>query len=413
MPRRMGFLDSLKGGKPSALLGLDIGTRAIKLVHLQESGKGVDMLGFAVTATPEESISGGLILEVSKVADAIRQLLEMAKVPKTVKRVVLSVPGRNLVVRPETLPPGKYSDADKKAAISNAVERFLPVPLGEMYTDIVSVGHIEGENPKDKKEALLFVGCQKEIVRKRADAVIEAGLEPVAIDAEPLVMIRSLIERPFKNDPESFHEATLLVDLGAGSTCISVLKEGKLRFTRITAAGGDQLTEAVQNAFGCGWVEAELAKRKLGFALLPDEVAEDTLARQIHTAIEDPLQNMMDDMRRSLAFYGSKWRNETVNKKLLTGGGALMRGMAAFFERELGVPTRVADLLGGAGGGVALVGKDAATAEMLRLSVPYLAVAMGLAMRDLSPRVAAKVLAPVLPETDYESSSAGGPMGER
>ncbi len=403
----MGFLDSLTGRKPPALLGLDIGSRSIKLVQLAESARGVDMVSFGVTATPEEAISGGLILEVGKVAACIKQLLEVAQVPKTQKRVMLSVPGRNLVMRPEVLPPGKFSNDEKRSAVANAVERFLPVPLGEMYTDVQSMGFVEGEGAKDKKEALLFVGCQKEIVRKRADAVVEAGLEPVAIDAEPLVLIRSLIERPYKTDAESFQEATLLVDLGAGSTSISVVKDGRLRFTRITATGGDQLTEAVQNQFGCTWHEAELAKRKLGFAILPGEVGADTLAASLYNAMEDPLQNMMDDMRRSLAFYSSKWRNETVSKIVLTGGGALMRGMTTFFERELGIPTRVGDLLQG-GSGVALVGKDAAAAEQLKMSLPYLGVAMGLALGELSPRTQAKVLVPVLPAMGYEARAAGG-----
>ena len=89
-------------GKSKAVVGLDIGSSAVKAVELKSSGKGFKVTAFAVEPVPPDSIVDGAIIDGTAVADAIRRLFEN-KAFKT-KEVAASLSGNAVIVKKISLP---------------------------------------------------------------------------------------------------------------------------------------------------------------------------------------------------------------------------------------------------------------------------------------------------------------------
>src|SRR5581483_3669092 len=63
-------------GKSKSVVGLDIGSSAVKAVELKASGKGYKVAAFGVQPVPPDSIVDGAIIDGTAVADAIKRLFE-------------------------------------------------------------------------------------------------------------------------------------------------------------------------------------------------------------------------------------------------------------------------------------------------------------------------------------------------
>jgi type IV pilus assembly protein PilM len=228
-----------------------------------------------------------------------------------------------------------------------------------------------------------------------------AGLESVEIDVDPFVLLRSVVESSLFDDQDTFTQTFLLIDMGATSTTLNILKNGVLRFTRVFAVGGDTLTHAIESGYGLTYLEAEKLKREQAVAFVDEERAQiNEEEREAHELVRPHIETLALEIRRSLAYYTSKYRGEGVTKILLTGGGSLLRGVAAFFEEDLGIPVAHANPLKN----IYYTGemKDEAVAKM----APYMGVALGLAMRQMPQKFLGRHCLNVTIEPTYEFGSA-------
>ena len=111
------------------------------------------------------------------------------------------------------------------------------------------------------------------------------------------------------------------------------------------------------------------------------------------------------EIRRSLAYYTSKYRGESVTKIVLTGGGSLLRGVGRFFEDDLGIPVAFSNPMQN----IPYIGDG--DIENLSKLVPFMGVAVGLALRQIPQKHLARNTLSVDIETSYEFGStaqAGG-----
>ena len=90
-------------GKSRTVVGLDIGSSAVKAVELKAAGKGFRVAAFGTQPVPPDSIVDGAIIDASAVADAIRRVFEGNKAFRA-KEVCASLSGNAVIVKKITLP---------------------------------------------------------------------------------------------------------------------------------------------------------------------------------------------------------------------------------------------------------------------------------------------------------------------
>ena len=79
------------------VIGLDIGTSSVKLVHLNETKKGIHLLDCAAEALPRDAIVDGQLMNATAVVETVRHLVEKRKL-KT-KEVAVSISGRSVIIK--------------------------------------------------------------------------------------------------------------------------------------------------------------------------------------------------------------------------------------------------------------------------------------------------------------------------
>ena len=109
--------------KSKPVVGLDIGSSAVKAVELKPSGKGYKVAAFAVEPVPPDSIVDGAIIDGTAVADAIKRLFENKAFK--MKEVAASLSGNAVIVKKINLPV--MTDAELSESIYWEAEQYIPL----------------------------------------------------------------------------------------------------------------------------------------------------------------------------------------------------------------------------------------------------------------------------------------------
>jgi rod shape-determining protein MreB and related proteins len=164
------------------------------------------------------------------------------------------------------------------------------------------------------------------------------------------------------------HEATgnMVVDVGGGTTEVAVISLGGIVTSLSIRTAGDDLDQAIVSWFKkehsllLGERTAEQIKVELGSAYpMPDEPEADIRGRDqvsglprtvsvtsadVRKALEEPLNQIVDAVRTTLDKTPPELAGDIMDRGLvLTGGGALLRGLDERLRFETGMPVHVAD----------------------------------------------------------------------
>jgi type IV pilus assembly protein PilM len=156
-----------------------------------------------------------------------------------------------------------------------------------------------------------------------------------------------------------------MADIGATTTTLNVLHDGKIVYTREQNFGGKQLTEEIQRRYGLSMEEAGMAKRQGG---LPDNYVPEVL--------EPFKEAMAQQVNRSIQFFFSASAHSHVDLVVLAGGCASIPGVDDLIQERLGVDTVVANPFANmsVGGRV--------KPQVLSNDAPAMMIACGLALRS-------------------------------
>ncbi|MEL7161854.1 MAG: cell division protein FtsA [Bacteroidota bacterium] len=178
--------------------------------------------------------------------------------------------------------------------------------------------------------------------------VERAGLEMASVTLEPIASAASVLYADEKQ------AGVVLVDIGGGTTDITIFQDGIIRHTAVIPFGGNVFTKDIKA--GCTVMEqhAEKLKVKYGSALAsevfenrlivipglrgrePKEISEKNLALIIQARAEEILDHVMWEIRRA-GFTGQ----QLIGGIVLTGGGSLLRDLAGLTELHTGMSARI------------------------------------------------------------------------
>lgn len=359
------------GGK--RFVGIDVGSHAVKVVELAPAGSRFKVVHAAIGDTPPGAVKEGTVVDPQALGLAIRQVAGQAGIKSG--RVVSAVGGQAVIVRELKLPP--MSDEELKQAARFEAERYIPYGVKEVNMDFDVIGETLEDN--QKKMVMLLVAARKEIVDKHVQALEAAGMQPFVLDVESFAVMRSLDAQAHRNGDG---DAAVLVDLGAETTDIVVTEGDQLRLTRNVNIGGDSLTKAVASRMDMEFRSAEQLKEEKGTVLLEGEaVPDDQAVSSLHDVMLPILGDLATEIRRSLDYFQTRWRDSRVGRVVLSGGTARLQNLDRFLSLELGVETLVGDPFT-----LCEVPDRVLSADARKQIGPALATAVGLAMRGAAER---------------------------
>jgi len=345
------------------IVGIDVGSSAVKLVRLRESRGNFHLVNIGIMPLAPETIVDNTIMDSSTIVESIRNLLTSMKIK--VKRVATSISGHSVIIRKIMLPI--MTDAELEASISWEAEQYIPFDISEVNLDF----QILGPDAKDPSQMnVMLVAAKKDFVDDFVAVFAETGLEPVVMDIDCFA-VENMFDYNYGFVEE---EVVALIDLGASATSVNVLKGNVSLFTRDIQTGGNLLGEELQKRLGVSSEEAERAK--LGDRDLPDVDPE-----SVDEVLRDAIENLVQEVQRSLDFFTATSSEDRVTKVYLTGGVSSSQRVREALEKRLGLPTERANPFRNL-----TISDKEFDSEYLDAIGPMFSVAVGLAMRKVGDK---------------------------
>jgi len=290
--------------------GIDIGAGSIKVVRVARGKRPTLLFAALVEMSLEPANATGINAD-------LRQLKAEKKIGR--ENIITLMPGKDLTIRSFTMPKMPLTELGE--AVRWEAKRHVSYPLDSALIEYLIVG--EKQEGVGSKYDIVMVAAERAKVLEHLVPLDEAGIEVSAVDANALAL------RNVLRHGEKFSDVnTLVVDIGAGKTEINIFKSGTLRFSRCLEAGGLDMTHAVAEALGVGLPEAEEMKRSRNLLTSPED---DKAVAAVRVSID----TLLMEIRRSVEYYKTTFREKGVESMILTGGVSLMQGIREYCEQSL------------------------------------------------------------------------------
>jgi type IV pilus assembly protein PilM len=350
-------------GKSKPVVGLDIGSSAVKAVELRPVGKGFKVAAFATEVVPPDSIVDGAIIDGTAVADAIRRLFDN-KAFKT-KEVAASLSGNAVIVKKISLPV--MTEQELGESIQWEAEQYIPFDIQDVNLDYQILDPGTGKDSKGTMDVLL-VAAKKEKIADYTGVIAQAGRVPVIVDVDAFAL-QNAYEMNYAPEPGS---VVVLLNAGASAININILNGDQSLFTRDISMGGNAYTEALQKELNLPFDGAEEAKK--GHAV--DGVTFDDVRPVLHAMTE----NVLLEIQKTFDFFKATAASDRIDRILVSGGASSVDGFAEAVAERFGAPVERFDPFR-----KITLDVQKASEDMDRL-VPTAAVAVGLALRRAGDR---------------------------
>ncbi len=311
----------------SSDMGIDLGT-ANSLIYVR--GKGI------------------VLTEPSVVAIRKGQVNRVEAVGNDAKRMIGRTPGNIIAIRP--LKDGVIADFE----ITEAMLRYFIGKVHNLKSPFL--------RPLVRPRIVIAVPSGITEVERRAvqDSAIRAGAREVQLIEETLAAAIGV------GLPISEPAGNMIIDIGGGTTDVAVLSLGGVVFSKSVRVAGDEMNDAIvqhmkrHHNLMIGERTAEDIKIKIGsVAPLPEEMSMEVKGRdlvaglpktvtvhseEIREALLEPASVIIEAARITLERCPPELSADLVDRGMvLSGGGALLRGLDRLLSEETGLPVNIAD----------------------------------------------------------------------
>jgi len=289
-------------GDKNRLVGLDIGSKAIKAAEVIEGKKGFVLSKFGMVDIAPGLIEDGAIKDPESVAEKIRTLFKSYGIKN--HNVAISIGGYSVIVKKISVQGA--TEAQLHDTIHFEAEQYIPFDINDVNLDFQILG--ENENNPNQMNVLL-VAAKKEMVNDYVNLAELAGLEPRIIDVDAFAL-QNVFEHNY--EPAS-GENIALIDIGASKTSLNILKGSNSVFMRDVSLGCGQINQKIAGMTECTSQEAEAIK----FGEGSEKITAEALSDIISSVVTD----WCTEIRRALDFFYSTYPDDHIKRIFLSGGG--------------------------------------------------------------------------------------------
>jgi len=319
----------LKSNK--AVVGLDIGSHAVKAVELRAGTKGrrpvyeVAKIGYELL--PRDAIVEGAIVDPTAVVETIRTLFEKAKISN--RDVVISTAGNAVIIKKIALPAMETEELAE--SIIWEAKHNIPYPYEETHVDYAILRPPKGS--EERSLEILLVAVKKDKIDALRGVIHQArkNLEAVEVDAFALSNALEI------NYPQDFEEkTTALINMGENVTTLVITDKGSPQLFRDLSIGGAFFLDNIRKDLNLGADAAENLLRGERPSGVPAEEAAAVLSQNV--------KGLLSEVEKTFTFYQAENKQEKrIEQIFICGGLANLPELASSFEAKFETKTVVFD----------------------------------------------------------------------
>jgi type IV pilus assembly protein PilM len=313
--------------KAKAVVGLDIGSSAVKAVELKPAGRGYRVAAFGIEPVPPDSIVDGAIIDAGAVADSIRRIFDHNSAFKA-KDVCASLSGNAVIVKKISLPV--MTESELAESIYWEAEQYIPFDIQDVNLDYQILDPGTGPDSRGSMEVLL-VAAKKEKIGDYTSVIAQAGRTPVIVDVDAFAL-QNAFEVNYGLDPR---QVVVLLNAGASAININILQGDQSVFTRDISMGGNAYTEAVQKELDLPFEAAEQLKKGVPVDGATFEDAQPVL----HAVTE----NVLLEIQKTFDFFKATASSDQIDRIMLSGGASRVDGFREMLQERFNAPVEEFD----------------------------------------------------------------------
>ena len=340
------------------LVGVDIGSSAIKVCQLKESRKGYGLVRLGYVPLAPQAIVDGHVMNAQAIVDGLGRVFAEAKIRQ--REVALSISGQAVIIRKITVPLMTANELDEQ--IQWEAEQHIPFDIKDVHVDY----EVLRRRPEAGQMDLLLVAAKRDEINDYTQIAKNAKLKPLVVDIDAFT-VQNLFEVTRGIPPD---QTFAIINVGASLASINIISRGASAFTRDIGNGGNYITEQIQRKLGVSFEQAEEFKCA-SVAAGPGGVP-----AQVMDTIEQVCDSIAGEIQRSLDFFLATSGEGEMHRIYLTGGSSSLPALGAAVGRRSRVAVELIQPLER----ITVEAKEVNT-ELLRLRAAQFCVALGLAMR--------------------------------
>src|SRR6056297_294919 len=343
------------------LIGLDIGSRAIKAAEVVETKNGWELKKFGSIDIEPGAIEEGVIKNPDVLSNAINQLFDLYSFRK--KTVAISIGGYSVIVKNiniQKMPEEQLADS-----LNFEAEQYIPFDINDVNIDFQLLGDNE-QNPNQM--SVLLVAAKKDMINDYINLIDSANLNLCIIDIDAFAL-QNIYEANYGVQSEN----VALIDIGGSKTSVNILKGNTSVFLRDVSLGCNQINERIASIANCSMEEADTIRRQDA----PDRISPENLKQVLSSVVND----WCDEIVRALDFFKSTNPDEEMKQIVLSGGGANINEFRDLLAMQTSTEVSMINPFESFS-----IGNDQLDDAYLQQIAPQAAIAMGLALRRVDDK---------------------------
>jgi len=346
--------------KEKVVVGLDVGTtKVVALVGNIIDGT-IEIIGLGKAES--RGLEKGVVVDIGRTITSIRKAIEEAENMADVKinSVYVGIAGKHItsinnsgtvsINRPDRI----IAQDDVRRVVETAQAIQLPTE-SEMIHVIPRQYIVDGQD--GITDPVGMTGTRLEVDVHIVTGAVTAVHNLVRCVENLGVGIEQIVLEPLASSMAVLSSAekelgVVLMDIGGGTTDISVFRGGDIWFSKVIPIAGEHITNDITVGLQTPIEEAELIKKEAGTALV-ESVAEDekievatiggdekkTVSRKkLAKVIEPRVEELLDLGMQEVEDAG--YRDLVPAGLVLTGGTSLLQGIAEFAAQRYDIPVR-------------------------------------------------------------------------
>ena len=346
------------GKKSKSIVGLDIGSSALKAVELKPVRGGFELLHIAHQNLQSDTIVDGHIIDLNHVSDCINRVWTDQNIRTNL--IATSLSGHAVIVKKITLPAMPEEELDEQ--IHWEAEQYIPFDINDvnLYHEIINY------DQTGQHMDVLLVACKRDKIAQFTQVISQAGKQPMIVDVDAFAL-QNAYEVNYQPMP---NQTVALLDIGASVMTINIVRGATSIFTRDISAGGNQYTDLLQKELDLTFEQAEALKRGADLGV-------ETTLDQAEPAIRSVSEMLGLEIQRTLDFFrATAVDSPQIDRMLIAGGSSKVAHLCEYLSDKFQMPVERFDAFRSI-----RFDQKRFDDEYLRELSPNMAVAVGLAVR--------------------------------
>lgn len=311
--------------KPRLVLSIDLGSHSIKAVEGKIQRNVINVNKLIEVATPEGAIIDGKITNEEFIINVLERLIRENNIKA--KDVIFTTNSSSIINRDILIPSVAEDEMD--TVVRYEIQQYLPINLDDYVIQFIILDEIVDDNGMKLK--INVTAFPERMALAYYDVANSLELNPYSLDVtyNAISKIANYGEYTL-TDGEVIGGTVAFIDMGATAIDVSILRNGKLDFTRMLKIGGDNIDYALSERLNTTQSLKDIVKSKEVDLLEINEVNSQT------EIIKEVIDEILEELERIIQFYKNKSKSD-IDSIYIFGGVSSIKNIDIYLEEKLNI----------------------------------------------------------------------------